>query len=31
MPDRYAKTIKDLIYYQHAKIIARNAPHAGRI
>ena len=25
MPDREVKTIKDLIYYQYAKIIARRA------
>jgi hypothetical protein len=30
MPDRGVATIKDLIYYQYAKIIARNALHAGK-
>ena len=28
MPDRDVTTIKDLIYYQYAKIIARSALHA---
>jgi len=29
MPNRDVATIKDLIYYQYAKIIARSALHAG--
>jgi hypothetical protein len=29
MPDRYVKTIRDLIYYQYAKIIARRAFRAA--
>ena len=28
MPDRDVTTIRDLIYYQYAKIIARSALHA---
>ena len=28
MPDRDVRTIKHLIYYQYAKIIARSALHA---
>ena len=28
MPDRDVTTIKDLIYYQNAKILARGALHA---
>jgi hypothetical protein len=30
MPDRDVSTIKDLIYYQYAKIIARSARHAEK-